>query len=430
MPATLGTINTEETWTTSTIEAVLKEYFLSPLYDTINREVDLLKAFQKAIVEWSGKRAIVPVRISRNTGVGSAAENGALPTATNQGTDNLNVYAAYVYGTFEVTGPAEAAGENKGIGSLINVLEFEMEGVQDDLKNYCDTRMWSGRRCVGFLNEHKDGAPAATWDFSGDGTRLNELITESAAPDIIVVRGDTYATVATTTITSVNIAAGSVVIVGAVDTTAVANGIGCMLLVTEASLTNANEPQGVYGNLSEPTHFGLARTAGNFTTLRSNILTVAVAGAHDRTALTTRALHRALSEVRTVSGEDIDELWSHENLRQEYYSLATGSANSIAFDPKTGATKIDMGATDMTFSGKPWRTSRHCGTGLIFFSNRESWAVAELGKFKLANIDGKTLQRVANRDAVGGYVRWYYQLVCKSPNRNAILCGIDFTGAL
>lgn len=431
MPATLGTINVEETWTTSTIEAVLKEYFLGPLYDTVNREVDLLKAFQKGIVEWSGKRAIVPVRVGRNTGVGSAAENANLPTATNQVKEDLNIYAAYVYGTFEVTGPSEAAGENKGMGSLINVLEDEMSGIEDDLRNYCDRTMWSGRRCVGFLNEHKVGGGAATWDFSGDGTRLNELIAESAGPDIVIIRGDTYATVATTTITSVNIAAGTVVIAGAVDTSGVASGFGCMLLVSEASLTNANEPQGVYGNLSEPTHFGVLRTSagGGRTTLQSNILTVAVSGAHDRTTLTARSLQRALGEIRVQSGDDADELWSHENMRQEYFSLATGSANSIAFDPKSGATKIDMGGTEMTFAGKPWRTSRHCGTGLIFFSNRDSWVVAELGKFKLADIDGKTLQRVANRDAVGGYVRWYYQLVCKGPRKNAILCGIDFTGA-
>lgn len=435
---TIGSVTTEEVWTSSTIEAVLQEKFITTLQESVANKVDLLQAFEKGTVEWSGKRAVVPVHVTRNDGVGVAGENGSLPTAGSQGTTDLNISAAYVYGSFEISGPSEEAGR-KGMSSLINTLEFEMTGLEKDLRNFSDRVMWSGGRCVGFLNEHKAGGAGATWDFNGDGTRLARLIVGDASLDVSLIRMDTYATVgAATTISANNIAGGTCVIDDARDTTVVAAGYATAVIVT--SITGAApgaasipyEPLGVYSNLAEPTHFTALRTTagGGFTTLQSNVKTVATSGAHDRTTLTAKRLHAMISDIKVASDEEPDELWSHENLRQEYYSLATGSANSISFDPKTGATKIDMGATDMKFSGKPWRTARQCGTGLIFFSNRDSWIVAELGKFKLANIDGKTLQRVANKDAVGGYMRWYYQLVCTAPNRNGILCGIDFSGAL
>ena len=44
----------------------------------------------------------------------------------------------------------------------------------------------------------------------------------------------------------------------------------------------------------------------------------------------------------------------------------------------------------------------------------------------MADLDGSILSRVTNKDEYEGYIRWYYELVCKEPNRNAILCGITF----
>ena len=44
----------------------------------------------------------------------------------------------------------------------------------------------------------------------------------------------------------------------------------------------------------------------------------------------------------------------------------------------------------------------------------------------MADLDGNVLSRLSNKDEWEGFVRWYYNLVCKEPNRNAILTNIQF----
>jgi hypothetical protein len=94
--------------TTTTLDAILKDYYIGPLQEQLNNEVMVLNMFEKAKISWAGRQGVVPVHVGRNvTGVAYAAER-YLPTAGNQDDQALNFTAAYLYGRFEVTGQAIA----------------------------------------------------------------------------------------------------------------------------------------------------------------------------------------------------------------------------------------------------------------------------------------------------------------------------------
>jgi hypothetical protein len=107
MGATIGTVATP-----GTLGPILKDYYIGPLQEQLNNEVMVLQMFEKAKISWAGRQGIVPVHVGRNTGVGFRGENADWSTGTtalaagSQTTKRLSFEAAYLYGRFEVTGPA------------------------------------------------------------------------------------------------------------------------------------------------------------------------------------------------------------------------------------------------------------------------------------------------------------------------------------
>ncbi len=73
------------------------------------------------------------------------------------------------------------------------------------------------------------------------------------------------------------------------------------------------------------------------------------------------------------------------------------------------------------FANVPVKVSRHCGRGLAIFLNTKVWTITELQSFGMADLDGSVLSRLSDKDEWEGFVRWYYDLVCKEPNRCAVL---------
>ena len=92
-----------------------------------------------------------------------------------------------------------------------------------------------------------------------------------------------------------------------------------------------------------------------------------------------------------------------------------------------GDAGFDMGS--LSFNGIPLKVSRHCGKGLVIFLHTKSWSLVQIEDPNLADLDGNVLSRVTGSDSYEAYVRYYYNLVCKMPNRNAILVGLNFPAA-
>ena len=83
--------------TITTLDAILKEFYVGPIQDQLNQEVLALELFEKAKLDWSGKQVIIPIHTARNSGVGARGEGDVLPTAGQQTFDRLIVTAKFVY---------------------------------------------------------------------------------------------------------------------------------------------------------------------------------------------------------------------------------------------------------------------------------------------------------------------------------------------
>jgi hypothetical protein len=71
----------------TTLSDILKEYYLGPVAEQLNNEVLLLSRLESKSEDLVGKRAYVPLHVSRSGGIGARAEDAALPSAGNQDYD-------------------------------------------------------------------------------------------------------------------------------------------------------------------------------------------------------------------------------------------------------------------------------------------------------------------------------------------------------
>ena len=461
----------------SDLDAILKEFYLGPIIESLNNQLEMVQMFTKSTLDWQGRQVVIPVHVSRNDGTGYRAELGSLPTAGKQGYVNLNVKAKYLYGRFSLTGPAIATAKTTA-NSFATYVQSEMDGLVTDTKLKANQAMFTGGGCVGFLHEtdaaRNLASGARVYSFTGNKDVVTELIGMQTSAGIIaathvakltvdLIRLDTYASVvtapgaadavtidATGAANQLNVralgagASFTLATTGNYATMVKVTGWGDMLIAGPNTFTAYNtlgagtdglvkqrvdsENSGVYGNLGDISHFGVDRSVAANASLRSTVQAISTgAFAHANQALNFGRMQSILDEIMVLGGDDPECIYVHPGLRQKYSDLLVyNQPGAIQKDAQGRPGTGDPGFSGYAFNGIPLKMSRHCGKGLMVFLKTKTWTIAELQSFGMADLDGNVLSRITNQDAWEGFVRWYYNLVCKEPNRNAILCGIDF----
>jgi len=413
----------------TTLSAVMKQFYLGPLQDQLNNEIMAFDLFQKEKVDWVGREAIIPVRTARNNSPAFSAD-ASLPNAGQQTYASLTVAAKYLYGRMEIQGPAIAQAK-ASVGAFINGLQVELDGAMETVKNSADQAMFTGGGAVGFLNERENFNADTNIEFSGN----IDLIPETAAAKVAgtLVRLDTYKSIAVTMYRDAG-AKQHIKFDGAVDTRDI-DGQGTAAAGTAHLVIIGNktaESMGIYGNLGEKTHFGVDRSTGTDVVLQSIVRAANTAGTGDRVDLETGRMQAILDDIATASGATPDCMIAHYVFRQQYvgqlsFTSAATTATSRTKSVDNGDAGFDMGS--LSFNGIPLKVSRHCGKGLVIFLHTKSWSLVQIEDPNLADLDGNVLSRVTGSDSYEAYVRYYYNLVCKQPNRNAILVGLNFPAA-
>jgi len=440
--------------TQDTLSAILKEFYLGPVQDQLNNEMLILQTMEKSTVDWNGRVAIIPLHVSRNSGVAIAAEGGTLPTAGEQGYERLQVNARFLYGRFQITGPAMSAAGKGGANSFIGWMDAEMNKLVTDVKNAADEMMISGGRCLGFINERNDNAAATTYQFFGNVEALEVardfVATAGGEVRLQIVRMDTYAdmvndnaanflTCASTDATGRTFTSGAGN-AGAMDLSALPVGVSCAVIVHETQDDAAciaavsyldQQPVGVFGNLALPSHFGIDRTtATGSAILQTTAITNNVAAAGTRTDINLSRLQGTLDEVLLQSGHEPNIIYMNPVQRQMYsalFQLTAAGTSAVMNVSGEKSTHLNGGFSGLSYGGLPIKTSRHVPNGGLIFLKTDTWKLLELEGHAFADIDGDVLIRVQNQDAYEGYYRWYYNTVCTNPNQNAILCGLTLT---
>jgi hypothetical protein len=171
------------TATITTFNAILKDWYVGPVIMALNSEIAVLKHFEKATLDWNGRQAVIPIHISRNTGVQYAAEYAGvanLPVAGRQGYGRLLVTARYQYGRFEITGPAIASAKNGGKAAFVGWVDAEMNRLKDDVKNSANKAMVSGGLTKGFFHQRQ---PKSYW--TGAGATVGQWSIALGPPTVI-----------------------------------------------------------------------------------------------------------------------------------------------------------------------------------------------------------------------------------------------------
>ena len=201
--------------TVSTFDNILKEFYLGPVQEQLNQEVLVIELFEKAVVDWNGKHAIIPVHTARNSGVGFRSDSSeVLPAAGNQSFGSLQVKAKFQYGRFQVTGPAIASAAKGSANSFISYVDAEMNHLVEDVRDSANKSAITGGRVKGFISHrgafNATGGSGQEQDFAefstglpvvydGDFTPFNGCsATADTKVRVELVQMDTYATYAGT----------------------------------------------------------------------------------------------------------------------------------------------------------------------------------------------------------------------------------------
>ena len=441
--------------TLTTLQSVLKEFYAKAIAERLNQEVLMLQLFERAKLDWSGKRVIIPVHTARNPGVDFKAEGAALPTAGSQTYNELHVTAKFLYGRFSLTGPAISSA--KGAYSFGNYVDLELRRLTQDVRKKANESMFSGGTIPCYMQQDGPAIPPTaavfalggqTIQIQGNAQWVEDLrVAAGGQVDCDFVRTDTNDTIAfggggSAAITAVDVAANTATMTMAGATlnlqrsvTGLAGDSPYAIRVLAGSPARAivdEQFTGINMNLSSALHFGVSRTTGNVTALRCTSVktqnTNAVAFASYNQAdggaspLTLQRWQAVIDDVHSKSGKQVNQLMTNPVHRSTYTQLLTGGNTNLFVDTDRDA-KGDGGFSSLSFNGIPIKTSVDCGKHIIYMLTTKTWKLAELEKPGFADLDGNILSRSVNLDAYEGYYRMYMDLYCEQPNANGALVG-------
>jgi len=450
----------------SSLQAVLKNFYAAAVAEQLNQEVLMLELFEKAKLDWSGKRVIIPVHVGRNQGVGFAAEGAALPTAGQEIYSELNVTAKFLYGRFQISGPAISSA--KGAYSFGNYIDLELRKLVEDVRKRANVACFSGNIVLGYVHRRIDNANATVvYPFSGDLQELARKRTAAiAAGQQLVIelrRTDTYGLVfqggggliAEGFISAVDFGADTISITTTaadrMDTTLASNAgleptagfavvikAGVSTVGTAAFNEAVLELNGIATNLSSPLHFGVDRTdaTGGFNVaLQTNSITTQNVTGVDANydpfaALTLGRMQQVTDSIYTDSGVQPDIIMLNPAQRQSYTNLLVGANAANLFKITDSAKNGDGGFSGLGFNGIPLKVSVDAGQHIFYFLHTKVWKLAELEKPGFADLDGNILARAGvgagGIDAYEGYYRLYCDVYCERPNANGAIIGVAF----
>ena len=129
--------------TMSTIQDVLKNFYIGPIRENLNQATVLLAQMKKSSKEVVGEQVIVPLHIGRNWGVGArgTAGTGVLPTAQAQQYSKTSFTTKDEYGRILISGKTIRATKTDK-GAFLRVVESETKGMVNDLGSDINRQMY------------------------------------------------------------------------------------------------------------------------------------------------------------------------------------------------------------------------------------------------------------------------------------------------
>lgn len=373
----------------STADAALREDYLPPLREQLNNANVLDAIVSKNTQDVEGRRAVLSLHVSRNSGVGSRAENGTLPTAGNQGYAEERVPVYYHYGRIQVSGPVIKAMKSDK-GSFARAVDSEIKGVKEDsARNYNRQRWGTSNGVVATAGTTSSSTTVVL--LSPSAAQLRQLAVGTVV-DIGTVASPTSVASART-ITAVDTANGTVTIDGA----AVSTTSGAAFLFISGS-------GGAIGGAGQKELTGLQTIVDSTGTLFNvNPTTYPVWASYEDSnsgtprQLTDSLMEEALDNINIASGKDPDIIITTDGIRRSYAnSLKSQKRFTNTIDLKGGFKAIEVSAGRESI-GLTW--DRDAVAGQAFLLNTQHLTDYIEADWNFMDEDGAVLCRVPNTDA-------------------------------
>lgn len=388
--------------TLTTIDKILKDFYLPALQDQFNKSKVLLYKIKRGPkYAVSGKQVVIPLVTQRHFGHGPRAEDTDLPTAGNVGYDRSTLTVKNLYGRLRITGPAIEAAKNDR-GAFVRSLDAEIRGTEEGF----------GRMVNRMLNNEGSGllaicgATTASTTINVKHTRYCEV---GQVVDILTIAsGSAIATART--ITAVDAANNTITISGsAISTTDKADGV---------YLTGARnqDMMGILGIVNDRNPANVLDTAAGTGVPVLQGLDVSTATFWKSTRLHNSGTLRPLSidllqdlltniDLASGQADGIDMLFSRHGQWNKYGLL-------LIPDRRYGGSQMELdgGFKYLTFDGIPWYFDRDCWPNRVFALNTSDLVIYEMAPIRWADREGHVIKPVANRDAWEAWLYWYAEL--------------------
>lgn len=398
----------------TTLSNILKEFYLPPVTEQLNNEVLMLQRLEARDQELFGNAAIVPLHKTRSGGIGPAPEDGALPTAGNQGYARASFDLKYLYGRVRVTGPAMAKTASEA-GAFLQALKGELDGIRNDLKKDLARQVYAD----GSAKIATCGTTTASTTVvlaAADAEQIRKGHLHIGMVVDIGTSADADSIAAARSITDVNASTPSIVISGAAVTTSSSH------FVSRAGARSATD-----GTSYEVD--GLAKLVSSAANTVGGIDASAAGNSwwdnlRDSTggAITQDALVQAFNRVR-IAGGDTSLMVGSFGLQRTLYNTFTNSVRFVNTQEfKGGFTAIDI-------MGKPFVADVDAPFGKIFLLDEKFIKVFSPRDWHFLDEDGHVLKWVTGYDAWEAVLARYLNLGISRRNVQMILTGLtDSTG--
>lgn len=426
--------------TTTTYDAVLKDFYEGMIRDSLNEKVTLFNVTNAADERVGGRQVMFPVHTNRNWAVGFRAEQGTLPTAQNETYVTATVARKHYYGRIQLTGQvmesskgnaaafADAMGEtfDRMINTTRRDLNHLLYGIgRGDLATAASAH--ATESTATFVTAfHSTTGVTPLGDplrFIEAGMVLDGLNASSAATETTTVVTDfTTATVLSATIAASGTATltfGS----GTVGTATVTIVSGTILVMTG---NGWQAFQGLDAGIENSgTYLGISRDARANRSWRGTV-------DHNNGTLRNLSLsiiQRPWDSVADATGEDdtITHLLCHTSVRREYIDLLQPD---IRFAPRELAGGQRAGG--LTFTGNNSAVQMMYEVDAPFNSiygiDARAWHLYKWSDFRWADDDGAILSRATNStDSWTAFYRCYANFCTDQPRRNFRVLDINAT---
>ena len=434
--------------TLTTVDNILKEYYLGPVQEQLNNEVLLVQRLEARSEDLVGRVAIVPLHTGRSGGIGAVSESATLPSAGNQTYAKAQYDLKYLYGRVQVTGPSMAKTKSD-VGSFLQILKAELDGIRADLsKDLARQTYGTGDAII---------AVGTATAITGSGTFASPYVVELASWESLkkgqiyagcILDGVTYSS-GTPTIAAAGVTVKSVSIVGAATSTiSVYGGTGTVAISQSWTRTGAtttgfnknalagrsNEVDGLQRIIT--TSAPSSSTVGNsgYQTLGQIDANADQYWDNQRTAvggaLSLQAMQTMANTVRTKGGQTSMIITSLGVMR-EFYRLLTfvNGASTPIYDVSDGTMDFKAGFNSVSYNGVPVVGDIDAPFGNMYFIDESTLKVFSDQDWHFLDADGQTLRQVIGYDAYEAIMTRYMNLGATNRTKNGVLSGITVNGS-